>query len=171
MQAHLKSQHAKPPGGTTSKKQLRVIAALWIHEQIRKRVRHAIHGDSLDGEPQQYLRKSAQIIREGLESSQSWSILEKKLATVTYLSRFTILLLDNEDTRYILVADAHIYHRISKQYLCTDKFLSNVFAGMLHPAIKGSTARLIADLRENADGLDTCSRATYQFTRPCASMF
>ncbi|CAK0871920.1 unnamed protein product, partial [Prorocentrum cordatum] len=98
--------------------------------------------------------QSAGILRSGIEASPSWEKEKASLAkkSGTWLDRDLLMLLDgNGQSRYALRLDERHYHRISAQYLCTDAFLVNFLATLLHPATKGARERVLSSLGEKSD--------------------
>eukprot|EP00973_Karenia_brevis_P053689 7459444-Karenia_brevis.AAC.1 len=66
----------------------------------------------------------------------------------TMIDKETSLLLDLEQTGYILKKDDSKFHRISAHYVCTDRFLNGYLAALIHPDTKGSYNRVLGHLRD-----------------------
>ena len=69
----------------------------------------------------------------------------------TKLDQEMRLLLDVEDTRYILLCDVCEYHRISGFYYATDRHLTAFLATLIHQDTKGARSRVNASMRDRCD--------------------
>ena len=143
--SHVGAKHSTPPRAT---KQHRVMEALWNHDQM-ERATSGIFRQTGEEAPTKnnYLRRSAKILEDHLKQSPSWSEVPSGKKQEVIRDGTTVLL-DGENTRYILKADRDRFHRISEQYSCTDKFLSDALAALLHPDTKGATLRVMSRIRE-----------------------
>lgn len=114
---------------------------------------------------------AATIMREQLHRSPSW---EKKSCTpiqklAVHVDTVIVLLLDLDDTRYVLLEDAHKFHRISAHYLCTDKLLNGFSAAVIHPAAKGSHDRMLGFLRDRLGWKGFCFQHSVLSTTHCVN--
>ena len=101
-------------------------------------------------------------------------IMEKKSCTAiqklaVHVDTVIVLLLDLDDTRYVLLEDAHKFHRISAHYLCTDKLLNGFSAAVIHPAAKGSHDRMLGFLRDRLGWKGFCFQHSVLSTTHCVN--
>ena len=92
----------------------------------------------------------AEVLREQIKRSPSWpqqSEFMFKQGPRNFDDN-TCLLLDKDDTRYILSVDKDQFHKISDHYYCTDRHLWLFLAALIHPETKGAALRVDAFVRE-----------------------
>ena len=100
-----------------------------------------------------YLSRSSEILVNQLKSSASLADERHEFhhATRTVDRRINILL-DMQDTRFVLKRDTAGFHRVSKHLFCSDKFLWGFMAAVLHPDTKGAQSRVVAMLHGTCSG-------------------
>ena len=139
---HFAALHTIDTGAVPSTKQQRVIAALWNHDQSNAQAAAFFNAPPPAPPMPMYIKRSADVLNEFMRRSPSWPDFAASASRVSaHLDEHIVLLLDFEDTRYILKADAGLYHRVSFTYYCTDRFLAGVFASIVHPTTKGAAMR------------------------------
>ena len=80
-----------------------------------------------------------------LEKSYTWENRLPDLCKLTADNNFdahTAVLLDVEDTRYVLKDAVSSFHQLSKQYYFTDRHLWHFMAAVLDPDTKGACKRV-----------------------------
>ena len=97
-----------------------------------------------------FAHKSAECLRQQLAQSPSWLSEQPRIeGESTRLDKEMRLLLDNENTRFVLRDEAGAFHRISDHYYCTTGFLNSVLAAIIDPTTKGALRRVQAQLRQS----------------------
>lgn len=150
---HCKKQHVDMTHGTSSTKTCRLIFGINQSQNIQTATHRIVQLDgqpSAQGDQPNLLQKAASLLRAQLASSPSWPQAGDRLSKLCgkHLDEETVLLLDMEDTRYILSTDVALYHRVSKQYVCTDRFLWHFLGALLHPSTKAACSRVLSRLKE-----------------------
>ena len=150
---HFRISHERQANGCGPTKQHRLMRELWNRDASAS-VREALFASGQDvADSRMYLKRSADVIRRGLQQSPSWlGIIEANeprsaSRRSSKLDECTIPLLDNADTRYILRDDSHAYHKIGARLCCTDRFLTSLYAEFIHPDTKGADGRVTERLR------------------------
>ena len=147
---HVDKCHRNAEGGTKPTKQRKMTKALWDFDLLKERSPLVMRPLPL-GMPMErtYLQRSAAILQDQLRSSPSWANMGETVANCpATFDRHISVLLDCEDARYILSVDKPHYHKISKDFVCTDKFLSMFLAALLHPDTKCAKSRVISFIAE-----------------------
>ena len=146
---HIQKQHVNKEYGTPSTKLCRVIAATARHTRISCATKDLLEPGHAQRATPKYLQTAAAEMSQQLATSPSWQVEQDKMSKLSArLDRHTILLLDMEDTRFVLRSDATRYHKVSAQYVCTDKFLWHFLASLLHPTTKAASCRVISHLQD-----------------------
>ena len=146
---HFKKYHEDTPVGTVlTKSVLRLAQAKHNWNQISGKVSELFNRHPPMEDSPNLLHESAQLLADQLRRSPSWQAEEPGLHKVSTMldSRIT-LLLDVDDTRFIFKNDMDQYHRISDQYVCSDRHLSTFLACLLHPHTKGAHERVLAMIK------------------------
>ena len=145
---HFDRTHYREVNGTPSTKQQGIIQVLWLQCE-RKLARSQLFGErgAQTGE-RRYLHTSAQCMLDQLRRSPSWATSLVSLAPrtihkfVAHFDEHIKLFLDNLDTRFILRQDAHRFHTLGAHCVCSDRFLTTVYASYLHPDTHGAQLRV-----------------------------
>jgi hypothetical protein len=149
VQHHVEKYHAGHSNGTPINKQYHLMLALFNYDSVTEAVDRTIKRDVVDLPDKRYLYRSARILQKHLQESPSWDALRPSLVSqLTKFDRHCDIVLDMENTRYILKADAADFHRLGAKFLCTDRFVSCFLAALVHPTTKGSEQRVQTFLRE-----------------------
>jgi hypothetical protein len=148
--AHIDKYHKKPAHGTVlTKSVLRMAEAKFNFNQVRSRIKLLTHPGVVDQGQVKYLHECAELLAIQLRRSPSWETQEPRMHKVTAkFDRRIVLLLDNDETRFIFKADVGRYHRISDRYMCSDRFLSAFLGALIHPETKGAKKRVDAMLKD-----------------------
>ena len=114
LKGHLKKMHADRSHGTPSTKQCRIIAAKYNSNVLCRAANTLIQPDTEVLEHTRYLEESARIVKESVCQSPSWGDRQEELRQITHhIDKALTLLLDMEDTRYILDEDVAQFHRLA----------------------------------------------------------
>jgi hypothetical protein len=147
---HVEKEHVGKELGTSSDKVIRTMASMYNHEQTNNATHRFIHQAGRQPLTTSFLSRAAHRIREQMKRSPSWpaccaTSMKKGPAK---FDKLAALLLDVDDTRYILKEDTNQFHQISAQYWCTDKHLWLFLAALIHPDTKGAFSRVSAFMKE-----------------------
>ena len=139
---HVSKAHINTDRGVSSSKQQRIMVALWNWAVMRTSINNVFAGP--DPSETQYIQRSAKIIREQLQLSPSWADERAHLQRLSAasLEDAIVVLLDGEQSRFVLRKDADGFHKISASYHCTDHFLSMLLAAVVSPDTKGAIQRV-----------------------------
>jgi hypothetical protein len=153
VQNHILKQHVQQVRGTWCTKVCRIVAARHKHNTIQNATLSLMQQPGRPTDFEHPLADSVAIMKQMLFSSPSWNDKKQELETLSArsLAHHTCILLDMEDTRYILRDDIQPFHQISTDYVATDKHLWGFLAALLHPHTKGAHARVQAHMAARCD--------------------
>jgi hypothetical protein len=123
------------------------MKALWDDDQVVE-LCGAIHGTQQHQQSGgRYLQRSRDYILKDLASSPSWNrsgVSGKEKGC--HFDEYVVYLLDGINSRFILKRDAGSFYNVGSKFVATGKFLSDVYAAMIHPNTKGLAARIYSKL-------------------------
>lgn len=145
---HLMCYHQQDPWRIDDSKVKVMVAGSWDAAVSQDRVAE-LFGLEAASSKHRLVQDCAAALRHDLMRSPSWDAQKKSVEKLyKNLDKHVVILLDMEDTRFILRSDATLFHCAGGKFFATDKFVNHFLAALVHPDTKGAAERVCTFLRE-----------------------